>query len=89
MVFVDGAPLRQILSRSELEDADSRFFASEETDELIIQLAPTTDPAGAPSGCHTTLVEDRPSRENITIGSSTWASRASPRGRYRLAWTGV
>jgi Right handed beta helix region len=69
MVFVDGAPLRQVLSTSELEDADGRFFVSEDTDELFVHPpSSTTDLARS-------LVEvsTRPSlmvvgsQENITI----------------------
>jgi hypothetical protein len=68
MVFVDGAPLRQVLSQSELEGADGRFFVSEETDEVFIHLAPSIDLAR-----NIVEVSTRPSlmvvgsRENITI----------------------
>lgn len=81
MVFVDGAPLRQVLSTSELEDADGRFFVSEETDELFIHLASTTDLARS-----IVEVSTRPSlmivgsRENVTIRNIEFEHAANTAG---------
>ena len=81
MVFVDGAPLRQVLSRPELEHAEGRFFVSEETDELSIHLADTTDLAGS-----IVEVSTRPSlmtvasRENITIRNIDFERAANAAG---------
>jgi hypothetical protein len=81
MVFVDGAPLRQVLSRSELENADGRFLVSEETDEIFLHLAPTTDLTES-----IVEVSTRPSlmfiasRENITLRNIQFVRAANAAG---------